>query len=555
MLSRVINLRDTLYLFESTEAQLMRSTNNGSEWSLIDPIGWPEGIDRILGRDSVGGAITVLPADLGELWEAIHRGDTIIALTRDAQLHRSFDAGITWESYPVRGNDGIALHDDTIWVGLHDGIHTMPIDGEAWSLRATLDHDPILTTFLFTAERTLVADLMGTYAWENESGRFARLEEGRHNHFVRQIVPAGDTLLVTTQYGLYATGDDGATWRIGYGPRGQGVQTLRWDDGRLYARDVDSLYRSDDRGRSWIHLPPDSATPSDPATIYADRGLLFVGGAGGIGRTTDGAAGWERLSLATTGRVIGIDGAGDTLVARATGDARLHLSTDFGSTWTTIPMPPVSTAYDVMVYEEGVLTVGSIDSGLARSTDLGKTWTRTMSFNPWNEPLERSGVRIVTLDVYGDTLFTRVDYGEITPDHLYVSVNGGSDWQELTYPESGPMAVVPWRGRLLAATEYLSVQALQVTLGVTDRRVRRAPLPITYDAESRVIGWSSDAPTTYAVEIYTLAGAHVMTVASGAVEAGAHIAPLPTGNLPSGTYLVMVRAAEEWSVVRVEVVR
>lgn len=563
-LTPLVELRDTLYIYAGDWNELMRSVTNGRTWRIIDEDEWPEGIDRLVGWKSDGTEIEIAPAELGTPIDLLRQGDTIILLNDSLDLYRSYDAGATWRRYPVQGGDGIALHDDTLWVGRSDGIHTMPIDGEAWTLRGTLDHDATGVSFHFLHGRLLIGSEAGAHEWDPASESFRRLDEGRYNQLVRQILPVGGTLLVSTFEAIYATEDDGATWEPRSSPSNGPIGAMEWDDGRLYLIAHDTLYVSDDTARSWRPFPTTLDLPLRPKTVRLVDGRLHVGGEDGVVRLSDDGAEWERLPIPDPAAAKIMVGSGGILFATSGNrDALLYRSTDHGSTWDTVTTSVDFSRAAAMLFVDGVLFLGTNDSGLIRSTDLGETWSPSVEFHSKNEPLEATPVDIIRIGGVGDTIVVTLEYGSTNPpdERLFASVNGGGDWQEITlwHEPSLPMRFLRdlqlWKGRLLVGTAASSILSTQFTLGVDDARVRRGGTRIAYDPMSGVVRWSCDAPTSYAIDLHTITGEHVMTVERGEAEAGEHVVALPTESLPSGTYLVTVRAAEEWSVVRVEVVR
>lgn len=540
-LTPIIVLRDTLYIYSPRQNILMRSVTVGMTWSRVDSAERPAEIDRMIGWDAAGEVVDIAPEELGKPLEILHSGDTIVYLNDSLDLHRSVDAGATWESYPVTGGRGIALHAGLLWVGRSDGVHTMPIDGTAWSLFGALDHDATGVRIIHAAERLLVGGSYGVHRWEENERAFRRIDEGRTDHGIMKILTAGDKILALTQWGFYVTGDAGATWTYREGPPGKTLRGMSWTGGGgLYGMGADNVYLSDDLGRSWRPVPLNPEVY--PQSHYVAGDTLYVGSFDGLVLTTDGGETWEDVPIQGNGVVLGLAGAGDTLLAQTYPQVKIHRSTDRGATWERIVQPRLGSTSDILRYANGVLYVGTRDSGLARSFDLGATWSLTRRFRP-DSPLDTSAVAVYALDVYGDTVFAHVMYEGTNPsERLYVSIDRGERWAELTLPKGFVVSIVPYGDRLLAATGFSSIQATETTLGVDTDRARTAAdgsIRIVDDRVRGVIRWSTPAPTSYALDLYTITGAHVRSVASGDVEAGEHVAPLP--ELPGGVYLCTIR--------------
>ena len=202
---------------------------------------------------------------------------------------------------------------------------------------------------------------------------------------------------------------------------GMGESTIRAD-----VSHGDGVYRSTDRGRSWVHLGLSDTRhiseirihPRDPDRVWvAALGHAFGPNAErGVYRSADGGATWERV-LYRDDRTSAADLALDTrnptvlyaslwethrnfweLVSGGPGSG-LWRSTDAGTTWTEIT-PNLGVPASATLGKIGVaasparsgrvwaLVESDAAPGLYRSDDFGETWTlasdrQDLRYRPW----------------------------------------------------------------------------------------------------------------------------------------------------------------------------
>ena len=226
-----------------------------------------------------------------------------------------------------------------------------------------------------------------------------------------------DGYLKTSSVGALAVSDSDAS--VIYA--GMGESTIRAD-----VSHGDGVYRSTDRGRSWVHLGLSDTRhiseirihPRDPDRVWvAALGHAFGPNAErGVYRSADGGATWERV-LYRDDRTGAADLALDTrnptvlyaslwethrnfweLVSGGPGSG-LWRSTDAGTTWTEIT-PNLGVPASATLGKIGVaasparsgrvwaLVESDAAPGLYRSDDFGETWTlasdrQDLRYRPW----------------------------------------------------------------------------------------------------------------------------------------------------------------------------
>lgn len=195
---------------------------------------------------------------------------------------------------------------------------------------------------------------------------------------------------------LYRSEDGASTWQAAPGGFGNvwTITSLTVDaDGQVFAVGAGSmprLLRSTDGAQPFTILP-DSLPRA--RRLFATAGGLGIYGSGGIFRSLDGGASWQRwmqgLNAGTVTTLAVADGEPPTLWAKVNGWAGLARSTDEGVTWdevgaetlgrlgvqeiVTVPGEPAHLAV-VVSRQMPNRPLGALEGALARSTDGGEHW-------------------------------------------------------------------------------------------------------------------------------------------------------------------------------------
>ncbi len=223
-------------------------------------------------------------------------------------------------------------------------------------------------------------------------------------------------------------------WKPVGNPYGGSVYLLTSDgEGRLYTYAGGRIYRSTDRGTTWLPPAPETSVFGFQAMVAGPEGVVVVIFANQIHRSTDAGEHWTQLPSipgfdeSMQYHYIALDKSnGDIYIS---GTAGIFRSTDDGDTWNQLPEAPAyqvgqifaarGTVYlrssrydmeknfakeeitvpgdlpisDMTVTAEGVLFISRYDmnSGYTtyyRSTDKGVTWT-TLPDGPYREKQQR----------------------------------------------------------------------------------------------------------------------------------------------------------------------
>lgn len=253
------------------------------------------------------------------------------------------DAGGTDAANPYVGGDlhVMASFADRLYVGGHDGGAVSADGGATWAaLESLRGADPM--GWGKASDAMLVGGHPGLFRSTDDGATFIRVTGAAAIPDVHALGAVGDTAYAaSTQAGLLASTDGGATWQVVNPQVGRGFMgTILIDPAdpeRLVAPDMgQGLVTSTDGGLTWTPL----------------------GGPGGAM-----AAAWDPTD---TDRIL------------AVGMGTNALSTDGGATWTTVELPPGATAA-TFTDDGDTLYAATLDGTTARtyaSTDLGGTWTQ-----------------------------------------------------------------------------------------------------------------------------------------------------------------------------------
>jgi photosystem II stability/assembly factor-like uncharacterized protein len=216
------------------------------------------------------------------------------------------------------------------------------------------------------------------------------------------------------------------------GGRGQAFGRWHWDSPlitsphgsrRIYFAG-DRVYRSDDRGDSWVAISPDLTRQLD-ATKIPIMGKVWPRDSVAFNQAT------TTLSTITT---IEESPLMEGLLYAGTDDGLVQVTEDGGRNWRKIEKFPGVAEYayvtDVFPSPRDVSTVfvtlnnyqrGDYKPYVVKSTDRGRTWTSIAGNLP-----ERSGAWSIVQDhVNGNLLFAGLEFG------VWVSVDGGAHWTQL----------------------------------------------------------------------------------------------------------------------------
>lgn len=211
--------------------------------------------------------------------------------------------------------------------------------------------------------------------------------------------------------GVFESSDRGVNWRhidaisaynlgeITYLPNHPATLLLTAEDDFSATNEKGGLWRSDDAGVNWTHLPPLAVqgvgrrfAASDIA-VAPDTGKIYVATTLGVAVSADNGQTWSLIDpfgpISVTRHVTSVVAlSGGTLIVASGDYPRPLRSTDDGQTWTALTGAPGKT-YGQHAFGTSPIdphTVYYVDNAksLYVSEDLGATWTQLTAVPPGN---------------------------------------------------------------------------------------------------------------------------------------------------------------------------
>ena len=361
----------------------------------------------------------------------------LIAALSDGRIFRSSDAGLSWttsRSLPVGSRtEQFVQHPEkksTLFAATTQGLFRTLADDSPWEhvylpLAATDPHtcravaiDLWNTQRIYagTDGRGVLVSTDGGFAW-HPSGDSSLLHSSITDIQVAATRP--DIVYATgTPFGVAQSSDGGNTWKV----LGSEIQTI---------------------GAKCIHICIHRSI---------DQLVLVATDAGSIFKSTNGGKGWSPTRKARAWASVNslASGTGNPNIVLAGTEAEVLLSTDFGSTWSTVSRSLAPTPVTVTVPPNepptSFFTWGS-GIGLLKTIDGGETWREV------GRGLGDASVDIVKSDQLGQFIFVVVGNALLRFDQV------NSSWQ---FAGTGLVGVPPMSitlPRQLAPLAYTTTRA------------------------------------------------------------------------------------------------
>jgi photosystem II stability/assembly factor-like uncharacterized protein len=396
--------------------------------------------------------MTTSPQYYNELYVDPHNADVVYAL--DTFTHRSDDGGKTWSRVSIENRH---VDDHALWIdpdnsghliiGGDGGVYETWDGSKTWRhvrnlpttqfYRATPDNDvPFYNVCAGTQDNfTLCGPSRTTYTdgITNADWWIAQSGDG----FKAQIDPTdANVVYAQAQYGNLVRFDRVTGERLFITPQPGGAEdNYKWnwnspllisphDHRRLYYG-AERLFRSDDRGESWVAVSGDLSR-------QLDRNELEV-----MGRIWSVDAIAKNNSTSMYGSIIALDESPlvEGLLYVGTDDGLIHVSDDGGENWTRHDsfrsVPDMSLVEDIIASRHDADVAYAVFDNHKRgdhrpyvlvTRDRGANWTLVNAGLP-----ERGAAHTIIEDhVDPELLFVGTEFG------LFFSTDGAASWQELT---------------------------------------------------------------------------------------------------------------------------
>ena len=396
--------------------------------------------------------MTSSPQYYNELYVDPNDADVVYAV--DTFTHRSEDGGKTWNRISIKNRhvDDHALWIDPdnsshLYIGGDGGVYETWDRGETWRhvrnlpvtqfYRGTPDNDtPFYNVCGGTQDNfTLCGPSRTTYTdgISNADWWIAQFGDG----FKAQIDPTDATIVYAQyQYGGLVRFDRVTGERLAITPQpGADENNYKWnwnapliisphDSSRLYYGS-ERLFRSDDRGESWVAVSGDLSR-------QIDRNQLEV-----MGRVWSVDAIAKNMSTSMYGSLIAVDESPlvEGLLYAGTDDGLIHVSEDGGQNWRRQEsfkgVPDMSLVEDIIAsHHDSNVAYAVFDNHkrgdhkpyVMKTVDRGVSWERIVD----GLPVRGTAHTIIEDHVDPALLFTGTEFG------LFFSTDGGQNWHELT---------------------------------------------------------------------------------------------------------------------------
>lgn len=396
--------------------------------------------------------MTSSPQYYNELYVDPNDADVIYSV--DTFTHRSEDGGKTWNRISIKNRhvDDHALWIDPdnsshLYIGGDGGVYETWDRGETWRhvrnlpvtqfYRGTPDNDaPFYNVCGGTQDNfTLCGPSRTTYTdgISNADWWIAQFGDG----FKAQIDPTDANIVYAQyQYGGLVRFDRVTGERLAITPQpGADENNYKWnwnapliisphDSSRLYYGS-ERLFRSDDRGESWVAVSGDLSR-------RVDRNQLEV-----MGRVWSVDAIAKNMSTSMYGSLIAVDESPlvEGLLYAGTDDGLIHVSEDGGQNWRRQEsfkgVPDMSLVEDIIAsHHDSSVAYAVFDNHkrgdhkpyVMKTVDRGVSWELIVD----GLPVRGTAHTVIEDHVDSALLFTGTEFG------LFFSTDGGQNWHELT---------------------------------------------------------------------------------------------------------------------------
>ncbi len=382
-------------LFVSCNSGIFRSTNNGSDWKLVNN-GLPSAqvyalaiIDTFIfaGTDGQG---VYRSSDNGESWSRANTmlknkyiwglsvSDSILyALSQFGGIFRSIDFGETWNETDTGLTNTrvytILSKGTRLFAASATGIYSSTDKGINWSEMLLNGMKFGVTSITFSDSFMYASTYHGIYRSSDEGIQWKQINNGLLDTTVNSIIVAPDSTLLaaTKNSGLFRSIDNGMQWSPMDVIESHKVTALVKSATNLFVGTNRSLYFSREKGQQWVDITHGLTFAQTSALITRDS-TVFAGTDGGIFRSTQNY-GWDP--------VLQVDDNINTLsisknIFFAGGDfGNTYYSTDTGKTWIVNSSSFTGKNIRAIAVNGANLFVGIDNNGVWRSIDNGVNWT------------------------------------------------------------------------------------------------------------------------------------------------------------------------------------
>jgi photosystem II stability/assembly factor-like uncharacterized protein len=394
-------------LYAGSNQGLYKSIDGGASWRLT---GLPLS-SKVVSLAVVDGV--VLAGTQGDgVFRSVNGGDDWTPADQGLPQGASLYAGsLTASNFGV-----LALVNGLLYVSVDDGRSWtprgtfVPFNGSLLAVGDTLygTNSPVSPKFLNG----------GVFRSDNGGATWVLTSESLSSRYVHVVYFSNGFLYAATDNGIYRSSDQGAHW-IQSGLEGAEIVSLISVETSLYAGSyIHGVFKSDDDGGTWIPTGHPKVALLSLTSLGSE---LYSGTYFGIYRSDDRGDSWvsHNAGLANT-YVYGVWAVGSDVYASVTegligfGQEKLYRSSDSGMNWTTSGDGlPLNANVDSLVSDGSALYAGIFGLGVYRSTNGGAAWSSVGAGLPvvpedFYTLVARSGLLLVAI---ANQIFRSTDAG------------------------------------------------------------------------------------------------------------------------------------------------
>jgi hypothetical protein len=401
-------------LFAATSLGVARTTNAGMTWTDISTatFGDPtvqsilvKGTELFMGIDSHGIWKTM---NGGSTWSqqfTVTVGDTPFAIQALALDGQKIYAAVNFT------NEGLPLN---------ARIYTSTDDGASWLLVSNAFTD--INTISPSGNQMVVGNSNGVLISTNTGLSWQGVNTGISNANVRSFALKSGKVFAAASEGVCVSTDGGVNWADASG--GQRFKTVavvaKGTDLFLAASDS-GIYHSTNDGQSWFSASGGlTGFALQVVSLAASGNNLIAGTQNGTYFSSNNGANWTLLTgpFPIDRLTLGFAANGNKVFAISGG---VYLSTDNGVTWSVTNNGfPSNSLWSSAIIAFGSTVIVSGINGPYISTNDGVSWSAVSGF-----PSTATSPVVTSFAQSGTTLMA----GTTNPAGLYVSTNGGFNWQ------------------------------------------------------------------------------------------------------------------------------
>ncbi|HKP05052.1 MAG TPA: hypothetical protein VJU77_17000 [Chthoniobacterales bacterium] len=433
---------------------VFRSTDNGATWSATTGLAGNGVNSFAIKGGTVWAFFSALPndsgvarsTDNGNTWQVVPSiitrpgksivSDDAIIVAESNFIWRSIDDGATWdlvEQFALTGVSSFAKVGTKLFGAAGTGgFHTSTDNGATWNFETfsggAVSFSANGSTIYLGATSKVFKSIDFGATWSDVSA-------GLGHGVIEALLYDGTTLFASTPAeaaGIYRSTNGGASWDPAAAglPVAKTIRSLISFGADLFAAtEGDGIYRSSDHGGTWTKVDPNNSLLAQELvlTFCIKDNALFAGALGGIYKSTDGGATFQRMlngfppNIKVTAYSMTVSGG--NIVAAVNVEfsvseslAGIFYSSDDGSTWHQANLPVTPTAVTAVASDgsalayAGVFGQSSSVKGLYKSTDGGVTWTQRQALNVDIERLAANGSNVLAGGLFA--AFYSTDFGE-----------------------------------------------------------------------------------------------------------------------------------------------